>query len=94
MSGTELILDMDKKLVVSARRLSYSIPEAARLIGVGPTLLKELIEEGQGPPTFRLHTRVLISGKDLVEWLLEQAEQNRQQRPKAATVDVPHAVSH
>jgi hypothetical protein len=97
MSSNELVLGMDKKLQITARRLSYSIPEAAQLCGIGTTLLKELIEEGSGPQTFYLHTRRLISDKALVEWLLEQSEPDQQSSNTlrtSATPDAGHVSSH
>ena len=94
MSINELVVGMDKKLQITARRLSYSIPEASQLIGIGPTLLKELIASGDGPETFYINTRRLISEKALVEWLLVQSEQKQQRQPSNSDAGHVSVSSH
>lgn len=53
--------------------LTYSLAEAAAVLGVGETLMRELVRTGR-VPMLRLGRRVLVR-RSTLERLLEEAEQ-------------------
>lgn len=59
--------------IVQMEKLTLSIPEAAKLLGIGNSKMYELARSA-GFPTITLGTRKLISKKGLERWLEAQTE--------------------
>jgi excisionase family DNA binding protein len=55
------------------RKLTYSVPEAAEVLGVSSSKMYELIRS-DGFPTVRVGHRCRVSIKGLEEWVDEQAK--------------------
>lgn len=55
-------------VAVVGEPLLVSVPEAARLLGIGLTFTWELVHRGQRP-TIRLGRRVLVSRQLLEQWI-------------------------
>ena len=53
-------------------KLTFSIPEAAKVIGISKTKMYELART-KGFPTILVGKRILISAKGLERWVEEQA---------------------
>ena len=53
-------------------RLAYSITEAAKIIGISRTLLYNVLDAGNGPPTLKLGRRRLVRRAALDAWLREK----------------------
>ena len=54
-------------------RLSYSVPEAARVLGVGTALLWRLVKRGE-IPSVKLGSRRIIPVDQLRTWLSERSQ--------------------
>lgn len=54
-------------------KLTYSVPEAAEVLGVSRSKMYELVKI-QGFPTLKIGGRLLVSVKGLEKWIEEQAE--------------------
>lgn len=59
--------------IVQMEKLTLSIPEAAKLLGIGSSKMYELVRTG-GFPVICLGTRKLIPKKGLERWLDAQTE--------------------
>ncbi len=59
--------------------LAVSIGDAAKLGGIGRTMLYAELAAGRGPRTFRINRRRLILVEDLREWLRDRAASGRGQ---------------
>ena len=53
-------------------KLTYSVAEAAQVLGIGETRMRQLART-DGFPTIRVGKRLLISIKGLERWVEEQA---------------------
>lgn len=58
-------------------KLTLSIPEAAKVIGVSDTKMYQLARTA-GFPTVHLGGRILVSAKGLERWVEEQAQKGWQ----------------
>ena len=58
--------------VIKSEKLTLSIPEAAKRIGISDTTMRQLARTA-GFPSFRVGTRLLVSAKGLEVWVEEQA---------------------
>lgn len=54
-------------------KLTLSIPEAAKIVGVSPSKMYQ-IAKIKGFPTVQVGKRILVSVKGLERWVEEQAE--------------------
>ena len=54
-------------------KLTLSIPEAAKIVGVSPSKMYQ-IAKSKGFPTVQVGKRILVSVKGLERWVEEQAE--------------------
>lgn len=54
-------------------KLTYSVPEAAKVLGVSASKMYEVVRI-KGFPTIRVGTRLLVSVKGLENWIEEQAQ--------------------
>lgn len=59
------------------QKLTYSIPEAAKLLGISDNTMRQLART-EGFPAFNVGTRILISVKGLAGWVEEQARKGVQ----------------
>ena len=59
--------------IVPRPKLTYSVPEAARVLGISETKMYQLVKT-RGFPTIRIGRRSLVSVKGLERWVEEQAE--------------------
>ena len=59
--------------VVPRPKLVYSIAEAAEILGIGETKMRE-IARTKGFPTIRMGKILRVSVKGLEEWIEKQAE--------------------
>jgi len=50
--------------------LAYSMPDAAKQVGISRTQLYRCVKEGRGPRITRIGGRTLILCRDLEAWLL------------------------
>ena len=57
---------------IKNEKLTLSIPEAAKRIGVSDTHLRQMART-EGFPAFRIGNRILVSVKGLERWVEEQA---------------------
>lgn len=53
-------------------KLTYSVPEAAEILGVSKSKMYELVKI-QGFPTLKIGGRLLVSVKGLERWIEEKA---------------------
>lgn len=58
--------------VIKSEKLTLSIPEAAKRIGISETSMRQLART-EGFPSFKVGYRILISAKGLEAWVEEQA---------------------
>ena len=63
---------------VKSEKLTLSIPEAAKRIGVSDTTMRQLART-EGFPSFKVGYRILISVKGLEAWVEEQARKGANQ---------------
>lgn len=54
-------------------KLTYSVPEAAKVLGVSPPTMYQLVKS-EGFPTVVAGGRLLVSVKGLERWVDEQAQ--------------------
>lgn len=54
-------------------KLTYSVPEAAKVLGVSASKMYEVVRI-KGFPTIRVGNRLLVSVKGLENWIEEQAQ--------------------
>ena len=59
--------------IVPRPKLTYSVPEAAKMLGVSPPTMYQLVKS-QGFPTVMVRGRLLVSVKGLERWVDEQAQ--------------------
>ena len=59
--------------IVQMEKLTLSIPEAAKLLGIGSSKMYELARSA-GFPTITVGARKLVSKKGLERWLEQQTE--------------------
>ena len=73
MSATE-IKDNEQVIqkIIVENKLTYSIPEAAKVLGISDTTMRQLARI-QGFPSFTVGKRLLVSIKGLEKWVEEQA---------------------
>lgn len=57
---------------IKSEKLTLSIPEAAKRIGISDTSMRHLARTA-GFPAFHVGTRLLVSAKGLEAWVEEQA---------------------
>lgn len=57
---------------ISRPKLTYSVPEAAKILGVSASRMYEVVKI-QGFPTIKVGKRLLVSAKGLERWIEEQA---------------------
>lgn len=57
--------------IVNRKKLALSIPEAAELLSISDTAMRQLART-KGFPSFKMGTRLLISAKGLEEWVERQ----------------------
>lgn len=62
-------------------RIAWSVPEAAKKIGISKALLWREISRGCGPPVKKICSRTLILKSDLLAWL--QSIQPETEKDKA-----------
>lgn len=66
-------------------RLLVSIPEAARMLGVGKTLLYAMLNDGRlGPAPIKLGNKTLLRVSDLRDWVAANCPPRAQWLPTAA----------
>lgn len=58
--------------IIKSEKLTLSIPEAAKRIGISDTSMRQLARTA-GFPAFRVGNRLLVSVKGLEAWVEEQA---------------------
>ena len=58
--------------IIKPEKLTLSIPEAAKRIGISDTAMRQLART-EGFPAFNVGTRLLISVKGLEVWVEDQA---------------------
>ena len=59
--------------IVPRPKLTYSVPEAAKVLGVSESRMRQLVRM-EGFPTVHIGRRSLVSIKGLERWVEEQAE--------------------
>lgn len=59
--------------IVNRKKLALSIPEAAELLSISDTMMRQLART-EGFPSFKMGTRLLISAKGLEEWIEQQCK--------------------
>lgn len=59
--------------LVNRPKLTYSVPEAAKILGVSASKMYEVVKI-QGFPTIKVGSRLLVSAKGLENWIEAQAE--------------------
>ena len=64
--------------VIKSEKLTLSITEAAKRIGVSDTTMRHLART-EGFPSFKVGYRILISAKGLEAWVEEQARKGANQ---------------
>ncbi len=76
MSDTDIIIrKLDEiNARISEKKITVSIPEAAEILSLGESKLKELIYQGE-IPSLKVGSRRLIRRESLKEWA-EREEQN------------------
>lgn len=63
--------------IIKEKKLTFSIPEAAKALGISSTTMRELART-QGFPAFQVGSRLLVSIKGLEAWVEEQARRGVQ----------------
>lgn len=58
---------------IKKQKLALSIPEAAQMLGISSTAMRQLART-RGFPAFKLGTRLLVSAKGLEKWVEEQSK--------------------
>ena len=58
---------------IEREKLTYSVPETARVLGISDFKAYQLVKT-QGFPTIRIGKRLLVSVKGLESWVEEQAK--------------------
>ena len=59
--------------IVNRKKLALSIPEAAELLSISDTAMRQLART-KGFPAFKMGTRLLVSAKGLEEWVEKQCQ--------------------
>ena len=59
--------------VIKHEKLTLSVPEAAKIVGVSQSKMYEIVKI-KGFPTIQIGRRLLVSAKGLERWIEEQAE--------------------
>ena len=59
--------------IVPRPKLTMSVPEAAKVLGVSPPTMYQLVKS-EGFPTIVIGNRLLVSVKGLERWVDEQAQ--------------------
>ena len=59
--------------IIKEQKLTLSIPEAAKRLGISDTSMRQLARTS-GFPAFNIGSRILISAKGLEAWVEEQAK--------------------
>lgn len=59
--------------IIKDQKLTLSIPEAAKRLGISDTSMRQLARTA-GFPAFQVGKRVLVSAKGLEAWVEEQAK--------------------
>lgn len=59
--------------IMKPDKLTLSVPEAARIVGVSQSKMYEIVKV-KGFPTIHIGRRLLVSTKGLERWIEEQAE--------------------
>lgn len=59
--------------IIKEQKLTLSIPEAAKRLGISDTSMRQLARTA-GFPAFNIGSRILISAKGLEAWVEEQAK--------------------
>ena len=62
---------MDQTVIPA--KLTYSIPEAAKHLGISDTTMRQLART-EGFPSFYVGKRLLVSIKGLADWVEKQAQ--------------------
>lgn len=62
--------------ILASPKLVLSIPEAAKILGISDTTMRQLARV-EGFPAFNVGKRILISAKKLETWVEEQAAKGR-----------------
>ena len=63
--------------IIREQKLTLSIPEAARRLGISDTTMRQLVRTA-GFPSFNVGQRILVSAKGLETWVEEQAKKGLQ----------------
>ncbi len=58
---------------IKRQKLTYSVPEAAKILGVSASKMYEVVRIA-GFPTIKVGKRLLVSAKGLDRWIEQQAE--------------------
>lgn len=58
---------------ISRQKLTYSVPEAAKILGVSASKMYEVVKI-DGFPTIKIGGRLLVSAKGLEHWIDEQSQ--------------------
>lgn len=58
---------------VNRPKLTYSVPEAAKILGVSASKMYEVVKI-DGFPTIKIGGRLLVSAKGLERWVDEQSQ--------------------
>ena len=59
--------------IIRDQKLTLSVPEAAKRLGISDTSMRQLARTA-GFPAFNIGSRILISAKGLEAWVNEQAK--------------------
>ena len=59
--------------VINRPKLTYSVPEAAKILGVSASKMYEVVKT-DGFPTIKIGGRLLVSAKGLERWIDEQSQ--------------------
>lgn len=59
--------------IVNRKKLALSIPEAAELMSISDTAMRQLART-KGFPSFKMGTRLLVSAKGMEEWIEKQCQ--------------------
>lgn len=57
---------------INRPKLTYSVPEAAKILGVSASKMYEVVKI-DGFPTIKIGGRLLVSARGLERWIEEQA---------------------
>ena len=58
---------------INRQKLTYSVPEAAKILGVSASKMYEVVKI-HGFPTIKIGGRLLVSAKGLERWIDEQSQ--------------------